>query len=366
MTKRDSALLFDITTRLALFVEALKLGQMQEFTAVLAAVDEELRKLFSKIEYKTLDGLTKAELNHLLLALRKAQTRIYTVYTDRLIRALQDFMQQRLEVSAIAYASAKHNFDSKDEPLTFDTEGAFDYIKNESEALPFAPLFGLAVILPSGKPSLWSTIKNAPIPANGLNLLPFIQSFSRAAQASVENTIRKAYANKATVAETLAELNGKRTAQGNSTQFAKLQLQASAIIETSFSHVDQIVAQALLSALFSHYKWVSIMDGHTTTVCRERDNKVFRYGEGPVPPAHYRCRSVTVPLASILDDFDPPTLYAWLKAQPDAVQVEFLGDEAAALLNAGKLSAKDFANVFVVKPLKLNQFKSKLGLILKT
>lgn len=363
MPIRDTGLLFDITTRTALFVENVKLGQQAEFNAVLAALDDEIRKLFGRIKYDTLDGLSKAELQRLLLALRKSQSRIYSAYTEKLLESLQTFMQARLEVAAVSYASAKSYLDGN-EWQQFSERRAFGFIEQQSERESFSPLFGLAAILPSGKPSLWSTIKNAPIPANGLLLLPFVNAFSRSAQANVENTVRKAYANRQSVAATLAELNGRRAVQGHSTTFAKIQAQANAVVETSIAHIDQVVSQGVASALFPYYGWLSIIDDSTTRVCRERDNKAFRYGKGPVPPAHYRCRSITVPLASLLNDFDAPTLYAWLKKQPPEILNEILSKDAATALHNGKLSAKDFAGLRIGKALPLAQFKSKLELIL--
>lgn len=372
MAIRDSGLLFDVTTRLALFVENIKLGQMAEFNSVLASIDEELRKLLGRVNYKTLDGLSKAELNKLLVALRRSQLRIYSAYTEKLIKSLQDFMQLRLEVSAVAYASLKWNFLNLpgDKPFTqanfkqLDEDKAFAFIAAQSELETFAPLFGLAAILPSGKNSLWSTIKNAPIPANGLYLLPFVQTFARSASASTENVIRRAYANRQTVAETLAELTGKSAVQGHSTQLAKIRNQANAVIETAFAHVDQISSAAIVSAIFARYQWVSVIDNSTTQFCRDHDGRVFRFGVGPIPPAHYKCRSITVPLASLFDDFKPPTLYAWLKRQPRSVQAEFIGKDAAALLSSGQISSKDFASLVVGRAMQLNQFKSKVGLIL--
>lgn len=364
MPALDNERLFDATVALALFVENIKLGQMREFNSVLAAIDEDLRKLLSRVEYKTLDGLSKAELNRLLLQLRRSQYRIYSAYTEKLIESLQEFMRVRLDVSAVVYASLKHSFDNNNEPLTFDEDGAFEYIEGESQALPFSPLFGLAAILPSGKTSLWSNIKNAPIPANGLYLLPFVNTFARSAQASVENTIRKAYANRQTVAETLAEISGQSKPQGNSTQLAKIRNQANAVIETAFAHVDQISSAAVVSAIFARYQWISVMDGTTTPFCRDHNLRIFRYGAGPIPPAHYKCRSITVPLASQFGDFSPPTLYAWLKRQTRSLQIEFIGKDAAALLSSGEITSKDFTSLTVGKPMQLNQFKSKIGLIL--
>lgn len=363
MSLTQSDLLFDVTTRLALFVENIKLAQMQEFRQVLTAIDEDLRKLLGRVQYKTLDGLTKAQLNTLILQLRKSQLRVYNAYTEKLLKTFEAFMQLRLEVGAIAYASLNSSF-STGELEEFSEAKAFEYIEEQSKLLPFAPLFGLAAILPSGKTSLWSTIKNAPIPANGLYLIPFVQTFAKSAQANVENTIRKGYANRLSVDEVLAELNGARTVQGNSTVFAKIATQANAVLDTAFAHVDQISSQAITSAIHSRYQWLSVIDNSTTEFCRRHDEKIFRYGAGPVPPAHYRCRSITVPLAAVIGDFSPPTLYAWLKRQSLQFLKEFLGHDVAVALKSGELKAKDFANVVIGKPLQMNRLKSKIGLIL--
>jgi hypothetical protein len=363
----DSERLFDITTRLALFVEAIKLGQAREFDAVLQTVNEQVRKLLMRVQYKTLDGLTKAELNQLLVSLRRTQATIYSRYAEQLINSLQQFMQLRVQMSAMAYGSARWNSinGKQGAPKQLSEDQAFAFIAAQSDKETFSPLYGLAAILPDGKDSLWATIKNAPIPANGLYLLPFVSAFIKSAQASVENAVRKAYANKETVEVTIAEIGGEVAKQGASTQLAKIGMQAAAVVETSISHIDQIVAQAVASALFSHYQWHSIIDGSTTTVCRERDRQAYRYGQGPVPPAHYRCRSITVPLASLFDDFSVTSLYAWLKRQPRALQDEIVGSDIADALESGELTAKDFAKV-KLKALQLSQFKKKIGLVLLT
>lgn len=362
MAITNSGRLFDVTMRLALFVEGIRIEQQREFRAVLAAVEEDVRKLLGQVKYQTLDGLTKAELNKLLVALRKSQLKVYTAYTEKFIASLEEFMRVRSDVTAMAYASVKYSFDNK--PKQFGEVEAYEYIERENKALPIIPIFGLAAILPSGKPSLWSTIKNAPIPANGTLLIPFIQTFAKSAQASVENTVRRAWANKQTVAATIDEIAGAKTRQGNSTQLAKVQAQANAVIDTALGHVDQISLAAIVSAIFEWYEWLSVIDGHTTPFCIRTDGKIFKYGEGPLPPAHYRCRSTTMPLASRFDDFDTPTLYAWLKGQPREIQLEFLPEAAVSALNDGRLKAKDFATTAVGKPLQINGLKAKLKTIL--
>ena len=361
MTQRDNKRLFDIATRTALFVEGVKLGQMALFNSVLRELNLELRKLLGRVNHKTLDGLTKAELNHLLLTLRKSQSKLYSAYIAKLIGQLQEFMQLRLDVAAVSYASIKQA-----EPQQLTEASAYSFIEQASQEASFSPIYGLSAIMPSGEKSLWSTIKNAPIPANGLLLLPFISAFSRSAQGNIENTIRKAYANRESVQELIEQLAGKPAVNGNSTQLAKIAKQAAAVIELAFGHVDQQASQAVASALFEHYRWVSIIDDGTTPVCRSRNNHAFKFGKGPIPPAHYGCRSITIPLASLFSDFDSPTLYAWLKNQPREIQQEYMGIADAERMEAGKISSKQFATLKIVRVLTLDQFKSKLGLIILT
>ena len=86
------------------------------------------------------------------------------------------------------------------------------------------------------------------------------------------------------------------------------------------------------------------------------------YGEGPLPPAHPRCRSKTVPVDG--DDEPVPTYYEWLKAQPEAVQNDILGEAKANALRSGKLKSADVPKFNDASPLTLDEFAAKLKLIL--
>lgn len=109
--------------------------------------------------------------------------------------------------------------------------------------------------------------------------------------------------------------------------------------------------------------------------CFTRDGKVYFIGEGPRPPAHFRCRSDVAPLTRSVEDIvagktDPPTMedllaakdrrlgrraaydYStginrqvpigmtfeqWLRTQPATIQDEVLGRDAARLWRTGKI-----------------------------
>jgi len=46
--------------------------------------------------------------------------------------------------------------------------------------------------------------------------------------------------------------------------------------------------------LIDEERYVATLDGRTTAVCRGLDGKVYKHGEGPKPPMHFRCRSLRV------------------------------------------------------------------------
>lgn len=50
------------------------------------------------------------------------------------------------------------------------------------------------------------------------------------------------------------------------------------------------------SGVVSAYQYSAILDDRTTTICRGLHGKIFKAGEEPVPPLHFNCRSVLVPI----------------------------------------------------------------------
>lgn len=50
------------------------------------------------------------------------------------------------------------------------------------------------------------------------------------------------------------------------------------------------------SDLFEAEVFVATLDSRTTLVCAGNDGKQFKLGEGPVPPLHFNCRSLRVPV----------------------------------------------------------------------
>ncbi len=76
-------------------------------------------------------------------------------------------------------------------------------------------------------------------------------------------------------------------------------VQAEALVRTAVAHVSNRSRDLLYrdgASVLAGVEWVSTLDGRTTPTCRALDGQVFPIDSGPRPPAHYQCRSTTVPI----------------------------------------------------------------------
>lgn len=352
MAAKDALRLFDLTIRTALLVEGVKLGQQRELNAVVIEAEKEFRKVMQRVKYEKLGQMTKAELLNLLKALRASQARVYGAYVKGFIKQLEEFMKEKVKLDVIVLAT--NDYDSEEaEPLS--ATKAFNYIERKQKQEKNWALFGL-LFLPASAGLFWGRIRNMPIPANGILPEKLIAGFATAAQTSIENEVRKAYANNDPVATAVEVIASGRSATARRQGFAA--------VETAVGFVSETVYQAVASAIHTFYKWVSVMDSATTPICRSRNLRIFRYGDGPIPPAHYGCRSTTVPLGSELDDFAPPSLYTWLREQPREYLDALVGSKAAEAIENGEITAANFNIASIVKPAAINGLADKAKSIL--
>lgn len=76
-------------------------------------------------------------------------------------------------------------------------------------------------------------------------------------------------------------------------------VQAEALVRTAANHVSSRSRDLLYEGhgdILAGVEWVATLDGRTTPICQGLDGKVFPLNQGPRPPAHFRCRSATVPI----------------------------------------------------------------------
>lgn len=306
----DSRRLVDVLLRHQLYLEGVKVWYARQFTRVLQELSVELRKLFARLPYETLDALTKAQLHAFVRQLREVQAQHYNRYVIVLLDDLREFMQVDLDVSKILFAS----FVRRDPLPPEELLGNFFAILNEWEdeteehsgLVPFAWLRGGD----DNVSRFWGTVKNAPIPATGMLLTAMLSSFIGAANGTITNTVMKGYANKEKTSIVAGALSGA---------ISKVSAQGAAVTDTLLQHIDSIVQTAVASVFYDQYQWLSIIDSSTTDICRSRNKRIYRYGSGPLPPAHMRCRSKTAPYVGTGYD-GPLSFTSWLKAQPKSVR----------------------------------------------
>lgn len=69
-------------------------------------------------------------------------------------------------------------------------------------------------------------------------------------------------------------------------------------ILTVTNGIQQEAKQALYAAnsdIIKDEQYVATLDARTTIECASNDGQLFRRGKGPIPPLHFRCRSLRVP-----------------------------------------------------------------------
>ena len=144
--------------------------------------------------------------------------------------------------------------------------------------------------------------------------------------------------------------------------------QLDSLVRTITNHSSSAARKEIYSAnsdIMDGYRWVATLDNRTTFICGSRDGKIFPDVPGsPLPPAHFNCRSTTIP--NIKPEFDVgaklhgdrpavgadgveqvssrKTYGGWLKTQPTAFVDEALGVERSKLFRSGKLTIDKFVD----------------------
>lgn len=171
-------------------------------------------------------------------------------------------------------------------------------------------------------------------------------------------------------------------AGGQATAVADNQIVA--LVRTSINQVANAASQQVYEAnqdVTKKYRYVATLDTRTSAICRALDGQEFPYGQGPMPPQHFNCRSVTVPV--IDPDILPPSTTAtrasaggqvpinqsygeWLADQPESVQAEALGASKVPYFKrlANKYGARDAIAKLVRddgSELTLDQLRKRYG-----
>ncbi len=235
---------------------------------------------------------------------------------------------------------------------------------------------------------LWAAVAKNPLifpDQNVTKLLnPFLEDWTDQEKKRVSGILETGFAT----GETTDSMARRITGKGNHID-KRTRVNAKNMVRTAVNHTSN---QARLKTLEDNddiiigYEWVSTLDGRTTAICRSLDDRVFlNRNKGkqyqPKPPQHIGCRSTIVPVLDRryrIDDSDATRssvngpvsadmdYYSFLKTQPKQFQRDVLGETRYQLLNSGKLTSKEFAQLTVdqkFRPLTLKEMRQKKPLL---
>lgn len=210
--------------------------------------------------------------------------------------------------------------------------------------------------------ALFDKFKNEYAGATGMSPAAMLKAFLTSTKNKLLGLVKRAYSDKMTMAEVMAQLRGTKAASFKDGLLRKIINEWNTTQRTLLQSLHQSLNHGIGRLFYSHYQWVAVLDSVTTEICRGRNGNVYAYGKGPLPPAHWNCRSTIVGLPGV-EAYPTPTYHEWAKGQSPAVQRDIIGSAAAKLMQAGKSRATDlpqFRNRNKINPANLAKLQPRM------
>lgn len=334
--------LFDALIRRQVFLEGLKQNQSGIAQDTVIKIFDYYITELRQLNVNTLDSYGFQKLRRLLVTLRDLSVKHYAAYTVTFNKFLRSFTG--VEVNGAARIIQNVGMNARKVAMS-----TFNKAYNDK---------------------LWEDLIDEFMPYNGKNIKSTIDGIGSGLITEIENIVRQGYVNKDTINDVIERLLGTRTKLPSGASkvtggiFNKWINDIKSNVETVIQYTSEYVNNKVQGLFYDQYIWVSVIDNATTQVCTDRDGQRYRYGEGPIPPAHRRCRSRTVP-----DDDNVPTqrkgFISWLKDQPKRLQDRFLGSKKSDALREGTLTADEAKSFKSENSLTLKQYGNTLEDTLK-
>lgn len=344
--------LHDVAVQYQVYLERVKQGEVNAYDKSLVELDRALRRVITATGDGKLSDMSPAQLQRLINSLLKETNDNSNGFVKKL----------NTDLRAISSYAADFEAESLTTGLI---ESVAKRIKKTTAA------------------KAWKAATEQPIQATGDLLSVFIDGWKKSVLSKVEGAVRTAYAQGKTSGQLITTLRGtKANGYQDGIVTGQSRRQTGAMVRTAIQHVSAQSRQAVWAEnddIVDGYIWVSTLDNRTTQICRSLDGQFFKIGQGPVPPIHINCRSVTVAHIKDVNVFafatraskgaagggQVPadlTYYEWLKTQPASFQDDAIGPERGKLLRNGGLTADQFAKLNLnsnFQPLTLEQMRKK-------
>lgn len=184
-------------------------------------------------------------------------------------------------------------------PARYQRELAHQEAVAEGCTLAVVPRFEPAVPAPA---QVWAAVSTVPLGAreagNGLLLDGFVSKWAEADQERVTSAIRRGAFEGRSVDQIVQDIRGTRGRGFQDVVIATSRNAAQTAVRTAVQHVATVARMETLQAnddILDGYARSSTLDGRASSGCASLDGQVFKFGKGPMPPAHPNCRSSIIP-----------------------------------------------------------------------
>lgn len=326
---------FDIALREQIYFEALKEYEAEQADDVTDEIMAVLIALLLKWGFTSFADVTKTQLNAFLVRAREAMKKKMFDVSAAFVKRMQTVLAVTLTVSRSAIEVSSG---------TRITEKSF----NGSTG---------------GNKRLWMEITRDRIPGTGHLPLEMVKDFANTTMTQMMLIVKRAYADNLSLEDTLKLIKGTKDANFKDGMMRKISNQFATVTRTIMQHMKSFLSYNLGRLVYDKYQWISTIDSVTTAICQSRHLKIYEYGKGPRPPAHYNCRSVIVGILGNLANMAPASFFDWIKAQPVNFLRDVLTPAEVRAITEGVAKRQDFNAYRNVRKLSPEQFGKRAKLI---
>ena len=255
------------------------------------------------------------------------------------IRQKQRFLDSVNDLHQSIYARLREDMNGRFQKL------ARDQADFEAEGLVSTGVVGSVNTLTARQ--AYAAFRSRPLEDVGL-LKDMVKNLEPGHRKRITDALRTSFVQGENLSNASARLRG---------QVMRSRRGLNAFIRTANTHIAASVQEAFYEAnsdLVGKVEWRSVLDNRTTRICAARDGNIYKVGEGPRPPAHFGCRSVTRPILDGEDDVERETYPTWFARQDAATQKDILGAGRYRLYKNEGFEIKDFVD-FKGRTLRLDE-----------
>ena len=308
------------------YLEGYKNGQTEETETAFEEIAAVIILLLNRLGVERLSDLTKRDLAKFVAEVNRKVAEIFNKNPGFTIDAIKEFMRTELQVY----------------------NGIYKALETPK---PLPPFNGDRIV---------TEAVGAPVAGLGEGMAAIITGTLGSILADIRKQLHRGAADNLTIAEIARLIVGTRAVNFKDGLMPKMVRRYVSALETMIQHASAYLGHRLGAMVSDRYQWVSVLDSGTTDICRGRNGNVYEYATGPRPPAHYRCRSTTVPVLAP-QPLAVPTYFGWIRQQPQAILVDLLGATRANGLQSGNLRADELGPFGGTRSLTLAQYRAALS-----